>query len=164
MLTGLNAGSLSGDIFINNLLNGLFEIVARVTVPFAMDWKGMGRRYSLVLMFLICASSCVISLLLKEYSDCVPIHTPNCFDDETIPPTCNQAMFDGSKFRLISFLFIFNLYISLYTCHVVNRPSVFSICGKVCSGGNVFNFIRLLRRALSHRGPSVSRWNLLVRS
>ena len=126
MLTGLNAGSLSGDIFINNLLNGLFEIVARVTVPFAMDWKGMGRRYSLVLMFIICGSSCIISLLLKEYSDCVPIHIPNCFDDETIPPTCNQAMFDGSKFRLtLHFVIKFSfVYLLLYLSRCQSTVSI----------------------------------------
>ena len=36
---GLNAGSLSGDIFTNNVLNAAMEIAARMTIPFLMgEW------------------------------------------------------------------------------------------------------------------------------
>ena len=33
---GLNAGSLAGDIFINNIINAAVEIGARLTIPFLM--------------------------------------------------------------------------------------------------------------------------------
>jgi hypothetical protein len=41
---GLNAGSLSGNIFTNNLINGVFEIVARIVAPIGMESKLLGRR------------------------------------------------------------------------------------------------------------------------
>lgn len=97
---GLNAGSLSGDIFTNNLINGAFEIAARIVTPFLLEWKVFGRRNSLILMFFICGASCLLSLVLKEFSDCVPIKSGNCFDDETILPSCNQAMIDASKVQI----------------------------------------------------------------
>jgi len=96
-LIGLNAGSLSGNIFVNNVINGLFEIAARILAPFGMEWKLMGRKYSLALMFFICGASCILSLLLKEFSNCVPEEIPNCFDDEIVPENCNQIMYDASK-------------------------------------------------------------------
>ena len=56
---GLNAGSLAGNIFMNNILNAVLEIVGRCLIPFLMEWKVFGRKRSLALCFLLLGISCL---------------------------------------------------------------------------------------------------------
>ena len=151
---GLNAGSLSGDIFSNNLINGAFEIAARIVTPFLLEWKVFGRRNSLILMFFICGASCLLSLVLKEFSDCVPIQSGNCFDDETILPSCNQAMIDASKVQINSRL-----------KYEMNNEilKVYGLCRKVCRRCDIFCSLCLFCRVVSHMCSCISCWNLFFR-
>ena len=56
---GLNAGSLAGNIFMNNILNAVLEIAGRCLIPFLMEWKVFGRKRSLALCFLLLGISCL---------------------------------------------------------------------------------------------------------
>ena len=68
--SGLNAGSLAGDVFTNNAWMGFFEIIAHCIAPLIMDMKYLGRRGALSLMFFIGGISCLGSLLFKNLSRC----------------------------------------------------------------------------------------------
>ena len=46
---GLNAGSLAGSIFINNIINAVMEIGARFFIPFCMEWSKLGKFDDVVL-------------------------------------------------------------------------------------------------------------------
>jgi len=109
--SGLNAGSLAGNIFINNILNAVMEIISRLLTPYLMgkwpdqnpklyvcnlEWKLMGRRKSLCLCFFILSASCIIAMLCKHFSGCIPDET-DCGVSE-IPQNCNSAMLNASKY------------------------------------------------------------------
>jgi len=52
--SGLNAGSLAGNIFINNILNAVMEIISRLLTPFLMGkWPGQDLFFSIFLVFVI---------------------------------------------------------------------------------------------------------------
>jgi len=63
----LNAGSLSGNIFINNALNGCIELVAYFFVQYTIDI--LGRRVLLCSMFTLQGVSCILSTVLTELAD-----------------------------------------------------------------------------------------------
>lgn len=60
----LNAGSLAGDIYLNNSLNGLLEVVGYFLVQFTMD--RFGRRAIMVWFFFIQGCACLASAGLRE--------------------------------------------------------------------------------------------------
>ena len=76
--SGLNAGSLAGDVFSNNALMGFFEIIAHCVAPLIMDMKYLGRRGALSLMFFIGGISCLGSLLFKNLSRCATDEVTLC--------------------------------------------------------------------------------------
>ena len=76
--SGLNAGSLAGDVFANNAWMGFFEIVAHCVAPLIMDMKYFGRRGALSLMFFIGGISCLGSLLFKNLSRCATDEVTLC--------------------------------------------------------------------------------------
>jgi len=63
----LNAGSLSGNIFVNNALNGCIELIAYFFVQFTIDI--LGRRVLLCSMFTLQGVSCILSTVLTELAD-----------------------------------------------------------------------------------------------
>ncbi|CAG5102561.1 Oidioi.mRNA.OKI2018_I69.chr1.g359.t1.cds [Oikopleura dioica] len=66
---GLNAGSLSGDIFMNNALCGIFDAFAKLVAPLFLRSK-LGRRGSLCFLFVVGGLSCVGSMMVKLNSGC----------------------------------------------------------------------------------------------
>jgi len=66
----LNAGTLAGNIFFNNLTSGVLEICAYgLSVVLA---KRLGGRYGTVCGYIICIFSLIASLILTELSDIFP--------------------------------------------------------------------------------------------
>ena len=61
-----------------------------------LEWKLMGRRKSLCLCFFILSASCIIAMLCKHFSGCIPDET-DCGVAE-IPQNCNSAMLNASKY------------------------------------------------------------------
>ena len=87
------------------------EIISRLLTPYLMgkwpgqnpklyvcnlEWKLMGRRKSLCLCFFILSASCIIAMLCKHFSGCIPDET-DCGVAE-IPQNCNSAMLNASKY------------------------------------------------------------------
>ena len=56
----------------------------------------MGRRKSLCLCFFILSASCIIAMLCKHFSGCIPDET-DCGVAE-IPQNCNATMLNASKY------------------------------------------------------------------
>ena len=67
---GLNAGSLSGDIFMNNALCGVFDAIAKLAAPLFLRSK-LGRRGSLCFLFVIGGICCLGSMMVKNSSGCL---------------------------------------------------------------------------------------------
>jgi OCT family organic cation transporter-like MFS transporter 4/5 len=96
---GLNAGSLTGNLFINNVINGCFEIAARLIAPFILEWKVMGRRGSLFFFFMVCSLSCIGSLILTLIANCEPSFNPeDCSETPIIPEDCNTYLLDIASY------------------------------------------------------------------
>ena len=85
-LSGLNAGSLAGDVFTNNALMGFFEIIAHCIAPLIMDLNYLGRRGALSLMFFIGGISCLGSLLFKNLSRCATDEVTLCDEVSQVFP------------------------------------------------------------------------------
>ncbi|CAK8684124.1 organic cation transporter protein-like [Clavelina lepadiformis] len=63
----LNAGSLAGDIFVNNAINGAMELIGYFFVQFTMDrW---GRRVLLVLCMVLQGVACLVSTAFTELAN-----------------------------------------------------------------------------------------------
>lgn len=91
---GLNAGSLSGDIFANNAFCALFDALAKAGAPFIIQTR-LGRRLSLSLMFFIGGFSCLGAMLLNSYANCDVKPFDDCIKgalDEGPIPVCNMTM------------------------------------------------------------------------
>jgi len=63
----LNAGSLAGDLFLNNTLNGVMEMASYVAAAFLLD--RIGRRYTLSGGFFVASVGLIVSLVLVELAD-----------------------------------------------------------------------------------------------
>jgi len=83
---GLNAGSLSGDIFTNNAMYGVFDIFSKASSPFLINTKWLGRRGATSLMFLIGGVSCIGAMILNVYSGC----DSNLLTTDCTPPVHND--------------------------------------------------------------------------
>ena len=96
---GLNAGSLTGNLFVNNVINGCFEIAARLLAPFILEWKMMGRRGSLIFFFMVCSLSCIGSLILTLQANCEPTYDPDdCSETPIIPADCNRNLLNIASY------------------------------------------------------------------
>jgi len=93
---GLNAGSLAGNIFMNNILNAVLEIIGRCLIPFLMEWKVFGRKRSLALCFLLLGISCLSAMLLNLNSGCNPPPNDTCYPADDILE-CNETMQSAGK-------------------------------------------------------------------
>lgn len=76
---GLNAGSLSGDIFMNNALCGVFDAIAKLVAPLFLRSK-LGRRGSLCFLFVVGGMCCLGSMMVKRRS--------GCFDSVEVADEC----------------------------------------------------------------------------
>jgi len=76
---GLNAGSLSGDIFMNNALCGVFDAIAKLVAPLFLRSK-LGRRGSLCFLFVVGGICCLGSMMVKRRS--------GCFDSVEVADEC----------------------------------------------------------------------------
>ncbi|CAK8683927.1 unnamed protein product [Clavelina lepadiformis] len=60
----LNAGGLAGNIFVNNAINGMMEIMAFLFIQFTMD--RFGRRTLLIAFMVLQGLACILSTVFTE--------------------------------------------------------------------------------------------------
>lgn len=137
---GLNAGSLSGDIFANNALCALFDALAKFASPFIIETK-LGRRLSLSLMFFIGGFSCIGAMLLNYYANCDVGRADDCNPIPLIHEgVCNVTM--AGVARYLAFIGKFassGLFTIIYIYTVELYPTCVraSAVGLCSAGGRI---------------------------
>ncbi|XP_078481830.1 organic cation transporter-like protein [Ciona intestinalis] len=138
----LNAGALAGDIFLNNALNGILEIVGYVFVQLTMDrW---GRKFLLSFMMIMQGSACIISTVLSELAN----------DNEAMVTAGVVFAFIGKVGVSGSFAIIFNFTAELYP--TVIRGNAVGIGSMAARIGSISSpFIILLQDYVSWLPTSI---------
>lgn len=138
---GLNAGSLSGDIFANNALNGVFDMISKVIAPILLQTSFLKRRGSLAAMFFIGGVACIGAMILNLYSHCDVINGSSCYNDPQLSEfECNALLkqisrwlaFVGKFASSALFTIIYTYSAELYPTCV--RGSALGLCS---AGGRI---------------------------
>jgi len=98
----LNAGSLPGDLYVNNVLNGCVEIASYIICILTMD--RIGRRIVLSGSLFIAGFGLLISLLLLEFGE----------DNPSLVTTSQVFAFIGKGGISASFSIVYNVSGELY--------------------------------------------------
>ncbi|CAG5103766.1 Oidioi.mRNA.OKI2018_I69.chr1.g926.t1.cds [Oikopleura dioica] len=96
---GLNAGSLSGNIFVNNALCGIFDAVAKFLSPFMIGSR-FGRRGTLCFLFVAGGLACIGAMVLSLMSGCEEIHNGDCFLPEKAE--CKEIYLEIAKWLALA--------------------------------------------------------------
>lgn len=96
---GLNAGSLSGNIFTNNALCGIFDAVAKFLSPFMIDSR-FGRRGTLCFLFVSGGIACIGAMILSLLSGCTEIVNGECFLPEKAE--CKEIYLEIAKWLALA--------------------------------------------------------------
>jgi len=96
---GLNAGSLSGNIFMNNALCGIFDAVAKFLSPFMIDSR-FGRRGTLCFLFVSGGLACIGAMVLSLLSGCTEIINGECFLPEKAE--CKEIYLEIAKWLALA--------------------------------------------------------------
>merc|ERR1711990_128285 len=137
---GLNAGALSGNIFENNALNGIFDMLSKIVAPICLQTPFLGRRGSLALMFFIGGVSCIGAMLLNLYSNCDQVTSSGCMADVKNEETCNMMMKQVSRWLAFIGKFASSaLFTIVYTYSAELYPTCVrgSALGLASAGGRI---------------------------
>jgi len=162
----LNAGNLSGNIFVNNALNGCVEIVAYIFVQFTIN--RLGRRVLLSSMFFLQTVSCVLSIVLSELSN----------GNETMLNTSKAFAFIGKAAVSACFGIVYNYTAELFP--TVVRANAVGLCSLTSRVGSIsapyliyiqdfvswlpftiFSFVALIAGFLSLMLPETTGYNIM---
>ena len=61
-----NVAALSGNLYVNNVINGAVELVAYILCVFLLDI--LGRRLMLSGLMITGGAVCIISMVLREFA------------------------------------------------------------------------------------------------